>query len=136
MNGSIDWAAFVPSPQWQKVHDTPRTLLDHLPMIGPLSSFITQGTKMELPVLGLLGYCSLQEDPSAALVAVAEIEKLRGMQIAIKDNLVRFDYSFIPSTFFPMKKNQNGSLGSFDQSDIEEDDGDDEEFGFSMDELT
>ncbi|MHA2092054.1 MAG: PAC2 family protein [Candidatus Kariarchaeaceae archaeon] len=99
---SIDWAGFIPTPKWEELYGNRRTLLEHLAMIGPLSSFLTLGTSFQLPVLGILAYCNFEEDQEAAIVALKEIEKFCKIEIPRKENIERFDFSFIPNAQFPV----------------------------------
>ncbi|MFV2015983.1 MAG: PAC2 family protein, partial [Candidatus Heimdallarchaeota archaeon] len=132
--GSVDWAAYAPTPKWQSKYDHKRNLLDKLPMIGPLSSFMTIGTTLDLPVLGLLAYCELEEDPSAAMIAVKELEKLTGIEIPSKNQLVRFDFSFVPSVVVPVNQNvYNENQVVYEDDD--DDDDDDDMPGFDFNEL-
>ncbi|MHA2098333.1 MAG: PAC2 family protein [Candidatus Kariarchaeaceae archaeon] len=134
--GSVDWAAYVPSPAWMEKYNRKRTLNDHLPMIGPLSSFISIGSTYELPVLGLLAYCELEEDPSAALVVIAELEKLTGIIIPKKSELVRFDFSFVPNSIIPVNQNiYNETQGPFEEIEEDEDEDDDDMPGYDLNEL-
>ncbi len=133
--GSVEWAAFVPSPKWQTKHDTKRSLMDHLPMIGPLSSFITIGTTFQLAVLGLLAFCELEEDPSAAMVVVHEIEKITGIPIDNKTSLIRFDFSFVPNTIIPLNPNLYTESRVEYQDDDDEDEDDDDMPGYDLNEL-
>lgn len=134
--GSVDWAAYVPSPKWYDTYNHERSLMDRLPMIGPLSSFMTIGVTFELPILGLLAYCELEEDPSAAMVAVQEIEKLTGMEIPNKTQLVRFDFSFVPSAVVSINPNLHSENQiDFEGADEDEDEDDDDVPGYDLNEL-
>lgn len=133
--GSVEWAAYVPTPKWQQMHEHKRSLMDKLAMIGPLSSFITNGITLDLPVLGLLAYCELEEDPSAAMVVVNEIEKLTGIEIPNKTQLVHFDFSFIPSAVVPVPQNLYNENRIVYEDDEDEDEDDDDMPGYDINEL-
>ena len=130
--GSTDWAAYAPNPAWVHLHKVQRTFNDHLAMIGPLSAFLSFGTTMNIPVLGLLAYCELEEDPSAALVAAQEINKLCGYNLDNIISLNRFDYSFVPNIMVQMKEMEELA----NDSDYRNGDDDDDDMpGFDINEL-
>ncbi len=110
---SLEWAGYVTTPEWERQFDEKRTMRDHLAMIGPLSSFLTLGTAIQLPVLGLLAYCNFEEDPEAALLAVKEIVKFCKIDHANTEKLQRFNFTFIPAIQLPL---------SVDESEDTEDD--------------
>lgn len=129
-NGSTDWAAYVPTTRWQQKYNQDRTLLDHLAMIGPLSSFISIGTTFDLAVLGLLAYCSYEDDPSAALFTVSELQKLTGIEMTNNERLIGFDYSFVPNLSYTRAVEGEDSV----EYDSDEDD-DDDVPGYDLNEL-
>ena len=69
------------------------------------------------------------------MVAVKEIEKLTGIEISNKSELVRFDFSFVPSAVVPINQNlYNENRVVYEESE-EEDDDDDDMPGYDIDEL-
>ncbi|MHA2250389.1 MAG: PAC2 family protein [Candidatus Kariarchaeaceae archaeon] len=122
---SLEWAGYVPTPVWEEKYGNSRSLMDHLTMIGPLSSFLTLGTAFQLPVLGILAYCNFEsDDPEAAVLALNEIEKICQINVINKDKLQRFNFSFIPNTAFP-----------FPSEDSEDTDSEDDIPGYDLNEL-
>lgn len=122
---STNWIAYAPSPKWTEEYNHQRNLNDKLLMIGPLSSLLLFGSAYEVPSLGMLVYCNFEEDPDATQVALTEIEEICNIEIPNKENLQRFDYSFIPSI----------SRALFQQEGVDEDDDDDDVPGYDFDEL-
>ncbi len=112
---STDWAAFIPTKKWTKLYGHTRNFADKLTMIGPLSSILLLGTTMNIPVLGLLAYCNLEDDPDAALFTLKQIEELADINIEMKDKLQLFDFNFL-------------STGITQNTEIVEEDLDDDEF--------
>ena len=109
---STDWAAFVPTTEWTEQFGHKRSFADKLTMIGPLSSLLMLGTSMKKPVMGLLAYCNLEEDPDASLYALEKIEQIAGIKIPEKKELKLFDFTFLSTG-----GTQNGDLREEDDSD-------------------
>ncbi len=92
---STDWVAYAPTPAFTKSHGIAPSMEEKLTMIGPLATFLSIGTSLNLKVLGLLIYCNFDEDPESALIGLREIEKFTNIKIPNKDRLVTFDWEFL-----------------------------------------
>ena len=136
--GDTSWFACIPSPKATKTFGCERSFGDDLSMIGPLSSLIMQGFMKDLNVLGLLAYCNDEDDVEASKMALERLNKLLDCDIPVTDNVVLFDFNFIPSSRALLLSSLStedpevslfSDAGAFDDTDLfSDDDDDDDEF--------
>ncbi len=137
-NNSDKWYVFAPTKKYIETYHLDLSLDEKLTMIGPLSAFLSLGTSLKVPVLGILFYCNFEEDPEASLLGLGVIKDLLQIDDLSVDSLKFFDFSFIPPQ--PVNEVNVGQLNNLSQnqfSDENEDDNDDDhlDFGLDMDDL-
>jgi len=127
---SSNWIVYAPTNRWVEYYEeysTPK-INDKLTMIGPLNSFLQIGTSFNKAVLGLLIYCNFEEDREATRLALDSLEKITGISISNKENILSFDYSFIPN-------NQNIIPNTLIEDEDNEEDADEDIPGYDFSDL-